>query len=84
VISGTTERTVNRKQIQKQEEKELEVVKVQEEEVSVVVVVVVVVVTPFLKLHNKKLSNLCSPPNISSVIKSSRMKLVGYVSHMGQ
>jgi len=36
------------------------------------------------KLHNEKLNDLCSSPNIFWVIKSRRMRCVGYVLHMGE
>jgi hypothetical protein len=36
------------------------------------------------KLHNKKLSNLYSSPNIIRVIKSRRMKLARHVACMGE
>jgi hypothetical protein len=36
------------------------------------------------KLHNEKLNDLYSPPNIIRVIKSRRMRWVGYVARMGK
>ena len=35
------------------------------------------------KLHNEKLNNLYSSPNIVRVIKSRRMKLAGHVACIG-
>jgi hypothetical protein len=35
-------------------------------------------------LHNDELHNLYSSPNIVRVIKSRRMRWVGYVAHMGE
>jgi hypothetical protein len=34
------------------------------------------------KLHSEELHNVYSPPNIIRMIKSSRMRLKGYVEHM--
>jgi hypothetical protein len=36
------------------------------------------------KLHNEKLNNLYSSPNIVRVIKSRRMRWAGHVAHMGE
>jgi hypothetical protein len=36
------------------------------------------------KLHNEELHNLCSSPNIIRMIKSRRMRWVGYVARMGK
>jgi len=36
------------------------------------------------KLHNEELNDLYSSPNIVRVIKSRRMRWVGYVAHMGE
>jgi len=36
------------------------------------------------KLHNEELNDLYSSPNIVQVIKSRRMRWVGYVVHMGE
>jgi hypothetical protein len=36
------------------------------------------------KLHNKELHNLYSSPNIIRMIKSRRMRWVGYVARMGE
>ena len=36
------------------------------------------------KLHNKKLSDLYSLPNIVRVVKSRRMRWAGHVSRMGE
>jgi len=36
------------------------------------------------KLHNEKLNDLYSSPNIFRVIKSRRMRLVGHVERMGE
>ena len=36
------------------------------------------------KLHNEKLSDLYSLPNIVQVVKSRRMRWAGHVVHMGQ
>jgi len=36
------------------------------------------------KLHNEELNDLYSSPNIVWVIKSSRMRWVGQVAHMGE
>jgi len=36
------------------------------------------------KLHNEKLNNLYSSPNIVWVIKSRRMRWMGHVAHMGE
>jgi hypothetical protein len=35
-------------------------------------------------LHNEELNNLYSSPNIVRVIKSRRMRWVGYVARMGE
>jgi hypothetical protein len=37
-----------------------------------------------IKLHNEKLHNLCSSPNIIRMIKSKRMKWAGHVPRMGE
>ena len=36
------------------------------------------------KLHNEKLNDLYSSPNIVRVIKSRRMRWAGHVAHMGE
>jgi hypothetical protein len=36
------------------------------------------------KLHNEKLHNLYSSPNITRMIKSRKMRWVGHVAHMGE
>jgi hypothetical protein len=36
------------------------------------------------KLHNEKLDDLCTSPNIVRVIKSRRMRWAGYVASMGK
>jgi hypothetical protein len=36
------------------------------------------------KLHNEKLNDLCSLPNIVLVIKSRRMRWAGHVARMGE
>jgi len=36
------------------------------------------------RLHNEELNDLYSPPNIVWVIKSRRIRWVGYVAHMGE
>jgi hypothetical protein len=36
------------------------------------------------KLHNEELNDLYSLPNIVRVVKSRRMRLVGYVARMGE
>ena len=36
------------------------------------------------KLHNKKLNDLYSLPNIVQVVKSRRMRWAGHVAHMGE
>ena len=36
------------------------------------------------KLHNEKLSDLYSLPNIVRVVKSRRMRWAGHVAHMGE
>ena len=36
------------------------------------------------RLHNEDLNDLYSSPNIVRVIKSRRMRWVGYVAHMGE
>ena len=36
------------------------------------------------RLHNEKLNDLCSSPNIVRVIKSRRMSWAGHVAHMGE
>ena len=36
------------------------------------------------RLHNEKLNDLCSSPNIVRVIKSRRMRWAGHVVHMGE
>jgi len=35
------------------------------------------------RLHNEELPDLYSPPNISGVIKSRRIKCTGHVARMG-
>jgi hypothetical protein len=35
------------------------------------------------KLHNEELHNLCSSPNIITMIKSGRMRWAGHVARMG-
>jgi hypothetical protein len=36
------------------------------------------------RLHNEELHNLYASPNIVKVIKSRRMRLAGYVTHIGE
>ena len=36
------------------------------------------------KIHNEQFNDLYSSPNIVQVIKSRRMRSVGYVAHMGE
>ena len=36
------------------------------------------------RVHNEELNDLYSSPNIVRVIKSRRMRWVGYVAHMGE
>ena len=36
------------------------------------------------RLHNEKLNDLCSSPNIVRVIKSRRMRWAGHVERMGE
>jgi hypothetical protein len=36
------------------------------------------------RLHNEKVHNLYSSPNIIRMIKSRRMRWVGHVAHMGE
>ena len=43
-----------------------------------------VVIRKWKKLHNEKLNDLYSSPNIVRVIKSRRMRWAGYVAHMGK